>query len=140
MKRCFVLVILFVSLASFSQKQETKEVFGYSCSYSGSETEVVIRFAKFLYDKKYKAIREALFSKEPAENFIAVVICKRLEHKKLIKLTEKEIAKIAELYRSKKKVIVCGGCTYSGEIELTKMFNSKPEMFAAIDYYFHDEK
>lgn len=140
MKRHFPLILLLLSLSCFSQKKNEKVVLGYACGYSGSPTEVIIKFGKLLHDKKYKAIRSLLFSKEPAENFIAVVICKRLAHKSLIKLTELELNRIAELYRSKEKVPLCGGCTYSDEIELTKILNSKPEMFAAIDYFFHDEE
>jgi hypothetical protein len=139
MKRLFTL-ILFVSLSSFSQKKEERVVLGFYCGYSGSGTEVVGKFGELLYNKNYKDIRNLLFSKIPADNFLAIVICKRLAYKNLIKLTEVESKRIAELYKSKEKIPVCGGCTYSGEEELGKMLNSKPEMFAAIDYYFHDEE
>ena len=115
-------------------------IFGYYCGYSGSGTPVVYKFAELLYKKKYKAIREFLFSEDPAENFISVVICKRLAHKNIIELTENELKRITELYKSKEKIPICGGCTYSDQVELGKMLNSKTEMFAAIDYYFHDEE
>lgn len=140
MKGLSLLILLLFSLSCFSQVKEEKVWFGTSCGYSGSETEVVIKFAKLLYDKNYIKIRSSLFSKIPAENFIAVVICKRLAHKNLIELNELELKKIGELYQSKEKVPICGGCTYSEEIELTKLLNSKKDMFFAIDYYFHDEK
>jgi len=140
MKGLSLLILLMFSLSCFSQVKEEKVWFGNSCGYSGSETEVVIKFAKLLYDKNYIKIRNSLFSKIPAENFIAVVICKRLAHKNLIELNELELKKIGELYQSKEKVPVCGGCTYSEEVELTKLLNSKKDMFYAIDYYFHDEK
>ena len=140
MRRLSVLILLVFSFSCFSQKKEEKVVLGYYCGYSGSGTEVVSKFSKLLYDKKYKTIRESLFSKIPAENFLAVVICKRLAHKKIITLTENETKRITELYQSKEKIPICGGCTYSEEVELTKMLNSKEEMFSAIDYYFHDEE
>ena len=140
MKGLSILILLLFSLSCFSQVKEEKVRFGISCGYSGSETEVVIKFAILLSEQKYKSIRGFLFSKIPAENFIAVVICKRLAHKKIIDLTKVELNRIAELYQSKEKVPVCGGCTYSEEIELTKLLNSKKDMYYAIDYYFHDEK
>jgi len=140
MKELSILILLLFSLSCFSQVKEEKVWFGTSCGYSGSGTEVVIKFADLLFDKNYIRIRNALFSKIPAENFIAVVICKRLAHKKLIELNEAELKRITELYQSKEKVPVCGGCTHWEEIELTKLLNSKKDMFYAIDYYFHDEK
>jgi hypothetical protein len=140
MKGIFVLIIITFSLTCFAQKKEQKVVLGYACGYSGSPTDVIIKFANLLHDKKYESIKAFLFSKVPAENFLAIVICKRLAHKNIIKLTEIELKKISELYKSKEKIPICGGCTYSDEIELYKILNSKPEMFAAIDYFFHDEK
>ena len=98
MRRLSVLILLVFSFSCFSQKKEEKVVLGYYCGYSGSGTEVVSKFSKLLYDKKYKTIRESLFSKIPAENFLAVVICKRLAHKKIITLTENETKRITELF------------------------------------------
>lgn len=139
MKRLYVILLMF-SLSCFSQTKQEKVVLGYYCGYSGSGTPVVYKFAELLFEKKYKTIRELLFSKTPAENFLTIVICKRLAHKKIIKLTETELNRITELYKSKEKIRVCGGCTYSREIELNAMLNSREDMFSAIDYYFHDEE
>ena len=140
MKRLYVLIVLLISVSCFSQKKQELALLGYYCGYSGSGTPVVIRVGELLFEKKYKTIRTLLFSKNPAENFLAVVITSRLAHKDKIKLTETELKRINELYKSKEKIRLCSGCTGSGEMELDSMLNSKEEVFAAMDYYFQFEE
>jgi len=135
-KILFIIICFLFSFSVFSQKREEKVTLGYYCGYSGSGTSVVIKFAQLLYDKKYKTLKELLHSKIPAENFLSVVICKRLALKKIITLTELELKRIDELFHSKEKVPICGGCTFFEEVELTKLLNSNEEVFSAMDYFF----
>jgi hypothetical protein len=136
MKKIHLILLLLVSIPTFSQQKSEKEILGYSCGYSGEPTSVIIKFGGLLYDKKYKSIKELLYSKIPVENFLAVVISKKLADKKNITLTKSEMERIDELYKSAEKVPICGGCTYYKEIELNKLLKSKEDVREATSYFF----
>ena len=136
MKKIYLIFLFLVSIPVFSQQSAEKVTLGYACGYGGSETPVIIKFANLLHAKEHKQIRALLYSKIPAENFLAVVISKRLADKKTITLTEVELKRIDELYKSTKEVPLCGGCTYYKEIELTKLLNSKENVAETIEYFF----
>lgn len=136
MKKIYLLLLVLVSISAFSQRRSEKETLGYTCGYSGEPTSVIIKFGGLLYDKKYKSIKALLYSEIPVENFLAVVISKKLADKKIITLTQSELKRIDELYKSAEKVPVCGGCTYYKEIELKELLNSKKEVKEVRDYFF----
>lgn len=136
MKKIYLILLLLVSISAFSQRKSEKEILGYSCGYSGEPTSVIIKFGNLLYEKKYKSIKALLYSKIPVENFLAVVISKKLADKKNITLTKSEMERIDELHKSTEKVPICGGCTYYKEIELNKLLKSKEDVHEATDYFF----
>lgn len=136
MKKIYLILLILVSISAFSQRKSEKEILGYACGYSGEPTSVIIKFGGLLYDKKYKSIKALLYSKIPVENFLAVVISKKLADKKNITLTKSEMERIDELHKSTEKVPICGGCTYYKEIELNKLLKSKEDVHEATDYFF----
>lgn len=136
MKKIYLILLLLVSIPTFSQQKSEKEILGYSCGYSGEPTSVIIKFGGLLYNKKYKSIKALLYSKIPVENFLAVVISKKLADKKNITLTKSEMERIDELHKSAEKVPICGGCTYYKEIELKELLNSKKEVNGVTSYFF----
>ncbi|WP_277012944.1 hypothetical protein [Flavobacterium lindanitolerans] len=136
MKKIYLILLLLVSISAFSQRKSEKEILGYACGYSGEPTSVIIKFGGLLYEKKYKSIKALLYSKIPVENFLAVVISKKLADKKNITLTKSEMERIDELHKSTEKVPICGGCTYYKEIELNKLLKSKEDVHEATDYFF----
>lgn len=136
MKKIHLILLLMVSISTFSQQRSEKEILGYTCGYSGSPTSVIIKFGNLLHDKKYKSIKALLYSKIPVENFLAVVISNKLADKKIITLTQSELERIDELYKSSEKIPICGGCTYYKEIELNKLLKSKEDVREATSYFF----
>jgi len=66
-----------------------------------------------------------LYSKNAAENFLAVVVCEKLNEKQKIKLSKKDLQKIAEHYESDKTVEVCGGCTFMGLVKLSVLLKNQ---------------
>jgi|GEM_PF-4508301 len=138
MKRTLIISFLLISIASVCQTREEK-VLGYYCGYSGSSTPVVRDATLLLVKKDYKSLRRLLYANSAAENFLGVVICKRLEYLKLIKLTQDEKNQIFELSKSDRKIPTCGGCTEHDDVALSKMLNSKSDVFFAIDYFFGEK-
>lgn len=136
MKKIYLILLLLVSIPTFSQQKSEKEILGYACGYSGEPTSVIIKFGNLLHDKKYKSIKALLYSKIPVENFLAVVISNKLAAKKNMTLTKSELERMDELYKSTEKVPICGGCTYYKEIELNKLLKSKEDVRQATDYFF----
>ena len=57
-------------------------------------------------------------------------IKEKLENKKLIKLTEKELVQITINKASEEKVAICAGCTNGEELTLKEMFSSEKNFLA----------
>ncbi|WP_298307955.1 hypothetical protein [Flavobacterium sp.] len=135
MKKLFYLFLILFSLSNYSQTK-SEETLGYACGYSGSETKLVSKFDSLLFEKKYKSIKSLLFSKIPGENFLAVVLCRRLANEKIITLTKLETERITQLFKSEQKVPLCGGCTYNEEIEISKLLANQENTTAAMEFFF----
>lgn len=137
MKKLVVLFIFLISSLGYAQPGTTDhKVLGFICGYSGSSTRVVNYFATLLYQKNYPVIRSHLNSEIPAEKFIALVICKRLDHLKEIQLTESELKSIAILHHSKELISWCNGCTDRQEIAISELLKSKTKVMETLVYYF----
>ena len=135
MKKSLLFFLILFSLSIYSQNK-SEETLGYYCGYSGSQTKLVLKFDSLLFEKKYKSIKSLLFSKIPGENFLAVVLCRRLAHEKIITLTKLESERMAELFKSKEKVPLCGGCTYHEEIEISKLLANQENTTMAMNFFF----
>lgn len=129
------IVLVFLLITSSVSSQENN-VLGFYCGYSGSGTVVVKNVSDLLFHKNYNAIRGLLYSKVPAENFLGVIVCKRLAYDKKLTLTPADLTKIEELLKSREKVQICGGCTYHEEVELSKLLHSQEEITSTNEYFF----
>lgn len=111
----------------FGQFKDYNNTVGFVCGGTGSSTPIVKRFNDKIDNKKYNDIISMLYSKKAAENFLAVVLCEKLSEKQKIKLTEKDLNKIAKHYKSNKTVEVCGGCTFMGFIKLSVLLKNQDD-------------
>ena len=136
MKKKLILLFTFLSFLAFSQSKKENPTLGYYCGYSGSATQVVKKISDLIYKKDYKTIKSLLYSKIPAENFLAVVLCRRFAYQKIITLSETDSKRITELFKSKEKIPLCGGCTEHDEVELSKMLSEQQNITNAVEYFF----
>lgn len=120
-----LLIVLIKSSPTYSQYKDYDKVLGFACGGAGSSTSVVRNAGTFLFEKKYKPIIKFLYSKNTAENFLGVIICEKLEQKKLIILKQKDLQRISMLYKSDKLVAVCGGCIPSENLKLSLLLKYK---------------
>ena len=111
----------------FGQFKDYNNTVGFVCGGAGSSTPIVSRVYEKIDGKKYNEIVAMLYSKNAAENFLAVVVCEKLSEKQKIKLTEKDLKKVAEHYKSNKTVEVCGGCTFMGFVKLSVLLKNQDE-------------
>jgi hypothetical protein len=131
-----MLLIVFISLPALSQQSDWDKTLGYYCGYSGSGTPAVKKVAMLLADENYKSLVKLLYSENPAENFLAIIVCKRLDHLKIISLSAKDLQRITGLFKSQEIVPTCGGCTERGEVKLSELLASKQQIFYTTEYYF----
>lgn len=136
MKRVFLILFVVISFHAYSQKSKQDLPLGFFCGYSGSETKVVENAANLLYEKKYDSIVELLYSESPAENYLGIVLCKKLELEKLIILKKVDLDRISILSKSSNIVPTCGGCTERKKIKLSRLLKSKEYNFETEDYFF----
>jgi hypothetical protein len=127
MRRKYIISTLaFLStLFCYSQFKDYNNTIGFVCGGAGESTPIVSRAYDKLESKSYGEIISMLYSENPAENFLGVVLCEELNGKGIIKLTEKDSKKIVKLYKSNRTVEVCGGCTFTGFVKLSLLLKNK---------------
>jgi hypothetical protein len=96
---------------------------GFGCGGSGNETKPVELFSELLTEKNYTEIRKKLFSSDPAEKYLATIVCKKLQEKKLIELSKNETKQIQINKRNKDIVSTCSGCTDRDELTVQQLFD-----------------
>jgi len=127
LKKITLIIFILSTFCCYSQFKDYNNTIGFMCGGAGSSTPIVNRAYNLLEEKKYEEITSMLFSKNPAENFLAVILCEKLKENGVLILSEKQAKRIAKLYKSNKKVEVCGGCTFMGFVKLSLLLNSKDE-------------
>ena len=127
LKHIISTIVFLSTFICFGQFKDYNNTVGFVCGGAGSSTPIVKKVYKKIDDKKYNEIISMLYSKNAAENFLAVVLCEKLSEKQKIKLTEKDLKKIVELYKSNKTVEVCGGCTFMGFVKLSVLLKNEDE-------------
>jgi len=126
-KKITLIIFVLSTFCCHSQFKDYNNTIGFMCGGAGSPTPIVNRVYNLLEEKKYEEITSMLFSKNPAENFLAVILCEKLKENGVLILSEKQSKRIAKLYKSNKKVEVCGGCTFMGFVKLSLLLNNKDE-------------
>ncbi len=96
-KKIISIILIFSTFFCFGQFKDYNNTIGFICGGAGSSTPIVNRTYKKIDSKKYTAIISMLYSKNAAENFLGVILCEKLNDKGKIKLTEKDIERIATL-------------------------------------------
>lgn len=150
-KAFFILIVISVSLSCQEQKK-SKEVqtnsadisiqsqsvkpddnlIGFACFEDGRKSQSVELFSELLTKKDYTGIRNRLVNENPAEKYLASIVCLKLQEKKMIELTTGEQKQIKSNKRSFDLVSICSGCTDREERTMLELF--KPNQS-----FIHDE-
>jgi galactitol-specific phosphotransferase system IIB component len=127
LKQVTIIIFILSTFCCYSQFKDYNNTIGFVCGGTGSSTPIVNRVYNLLEEKKYEEITSMLYSENPAENFLAVILCEKLKENGVLILSEKQEKRISKLYKSNKKVEVCGGCTFMGFVKLSLLLNNKDE-------------
>lgn len=106
------------------KKVDKNSLVGFACYYSGRESKPVKGISEILVNKEYSRVKEKLYVINTAEKYLATIACERLQQKRLITLTEKELNQIKENKVSSEKVTICSGCTNEEELTIKELFSS----------------
>lgn len=98
---------------------------GFACYESGRMSPIVAEFTKDLSDKNYKSLRNKLFSPKSGEIYLATIICQKLSHSGIIKLTKTEENQIKINQNKKDSISTCSGCTAFENFTINKLINDK---------------
>lgn len=131
MEKIKLIISIIVSLLSFltySQQKNSNTILGFACGGTGNATKAVHNVYQTMVEKKFQEVTKLLYSKSPAEKFLAVIICEKLAEKRKIELTQKDLDKIKNLYHSDELVHVCGGCTFEGSLKMSVLLNAKEDL------------
>jgi len=103
-------------------KKSIDDVLGFACGSAPRPTSPVLHMEKWLLEGRTDKIREALYSKHPTYQFLAVII--------LDGRSTNDQKRIDRLKRSHKKVPVCDGCLVVGPFPLKMLLDEqKPGYF-----------
>lgn len=100
---------------------DKNNLIGFACYYSGRKSDPVKLFSELNVGKQYSIIRKKLQSTSSAEKYLATIVCEKLQQKKLIRLTQKELNLIEENKMSLEKMTICSGCTRQEEFTIKEM-------------------
>lgn len=126
--RCLVLYILFLLLpkSTFGQDDvNSKELVGYGCGYGGEMSIPAQRVSKQLRAKEYEQISNLLVSKNPAEQYLSVIVLERLDSLNLYELSEAEKVSVGKIKKSYDQVSFCSGCTIWITRTVSELFSSE---------------
>ena len=105
-----------------TKKIDPNNLIGFACYYSGKKSNPVKLFSKLIVDKNYSEIRKRLEDKKPAIKYLAIIVCKKLEEKGKVQLSEREQNLININIKSSEKITICSGCTNEEELSIEEMF------------------
>ncbi len=125
-----LILLIFASTFSFAQIDVESidwdnDAIGYACSVGGTPTKPVWRSIKLIKKKRYKLIREQLYSSKPSDQFLAVLILEQFDKKGVMKIKEEDKEQLILIRNSKTIVPVCSGCTYWDEVTLNELLSKE---------------
>lgn len=125
--------ILFIN-NGFSQNEiDFEKTIGFGCSYSGESSPPVNKVSTLLNNRDYQSIIKLLESKNPAEQYLAVLSIKYLERKGVIQIENAHQLIIQEIHNSKEILGVCSGCTMSSNVPLGEFLSEEYEEYWHIE-------
>ena len=125
MKKIIVLFLMVVNTVSWKTAAQDNEgdMVGFSCSFIGRPTPLVIKMTKFASPSKHKKLKKLLLQGNSAEQYLAVVLYEALIDANKITLTTAERNTIEKLYRTNATVRICSGCTFLKNVSISELLN-----------------
>lgn len=134
MKKLLLLIILFSGLIANAQNPiKDKNLIGFACFYSGTESKTVQKFARLLEKQKYKKIIQLLDAKTPAKQCLSAFICLELEKNNRIALSESKKLKVLQITKSDSIIKVCSGCTVLDKVRIRDFFDKNHSTYMIED-------
>ena len=125
MKKIKVLFLILVFTTAYSASAQSHEqgMVGFSCSFAGTPSLLVMKMSKLASKSKYEELRRKLVEGNTGEKYLAIILCETLEEKNEITLTTVEKAIIEDSYHSYARVSICAGCTMFQAVSLSELLN-----------------
>lgn len=125
MKKCIalLLIIFFTVFSNLLAQHNEGGVVGFSCSFVGKPSLLVMKMSKLALKSEYGAIRGKLIKGSMGEKYLAIVLCETLERKNKITLTTVEKKVIRDAYHSHAKISICSGCSMFRTASISELLN-----------------
>lgn len=98
-------------------------VIGFSCSFVGKPSLLVMKMSKLVSKSQYEMIRKKLFKGSMGEKYLAVILCESLVKNNKIVLTAVERKIMEDSYRSHARVSICSGCAMFQTVPISELLN-----------------
>ncbi|OJJ23470.1 hypothetical protein BKI52_03655 [marine bacterium AO1-C] len=121
-KKLYTVLLFLATFPAFSQSDIIKNGIGFGCSASASYSLPVQHMTRLLINRENQAIRKLLYSKKPANQFLAVFVMEKLKRKRKMILNAKEVERIPQIKNSTQTVGICLGCSYWDKVPLNVLF------------------
>ncbi|QLG45066.1 hypothetical protein [Costertonia aggregata] len=125
MKKCIalLLIIAFTAFSNLMAQHTEGGVVGFSCSFVGKPSLLVMKMSKLALKSKYDTIRQKLVKGSIGEKYLAIVLCETFVEKNEIVLTTVERKIIEDSYCSRAKLSICAGCTMFRPVTISELLN-----------------
>jgi hypothetical protein len=126
MRLSICILVLFFSNLSFAQIRDGNCIYiDVSCA-AGAQTSLEIKKFKLFNDvKDYRSIRERLFSDNPLDQVLSVILLSHYSKRGEILLTYIEKRKIKKISKSKYRFHLCFTCLTSEDGTLKQLFSGR---------------
>lgn len=107
-----------------SRRINTNNLVGFGCYESGEMSKPVQLFTKLIRSKNYQIIKEKLYSKFPADRYLAAYSLMNLTKDSELEITLRDKNQIDKIKISKYLVDVCSGCTYEKKLSIEELLGT----------------
>jgi hypothetical protein len=127
MKILLLLFLLLTSMTSGAQNEDFRIRFAVTCGAGAQTSNEIAAYKQLNEQKDYKSIREKLFTGNPLEQVLSVILLKYYSSTAVIELTKQEFKKIEQITKSKERFSLCFTCTFAEEGTIKQLFANKKE-------------
>ena len=98
-----------------------KNFISFACSVNGMPSENTFRYMDLIISERSDLIEKLLYSDNPSNQFLSVIILEFLEKKRKITINDIVKKQISGIKQSEKIISVCRGCTYHNQLSLKEL-------------------
>ena len=102
-----------------------KNFISFACNANGMPSENTFKYMDLIISERYDLIEKLLYSDNPSNQFLSVIILEFLEKKRKITINDIVKKQISGIKQSEEIISVCRGCTYHNQLSLKELLTTK---------------